>query len=58
MIEIGEMIGVVVPLGVLGAVVDIGIVGEEETAALEVLLGTEIGGVCHFHLHCCYTYSI
>lgn len=50
MIEIGK---IVVPLRVLEAVVDIGIVGEEETVVLEVQLGTEIGGVCHF----CYYYA-
>ena len=52
MIEIGK---IVVPLRVLEAVVDIGIVGEEETVVLEVQLGTEIGGVCHFYY--CYAYS-
>ena len=52
MIEIGK---IVVPLRVLEAVVDIGIVGEEEIVVLEVQLGTEIGGVCHFYY--CYAYS-
>ena len=49
MTEIEKIIGVAVLLGVVGAVVDIGIVGEEEIVVLEVPSGTEIGGVCHIY---------